>query len=205
MISVSLIDYGSGNLHSAARALAAAGAHVQIVQQAEQVHAAERLVLPGVGHFADCAQALRAPEGLIAALNEAVHQRGVPFFGICVGMQLMARAGFEDGETPGLGWIEGRVERLLRPRLRIPHVGWNEITVSAHPVLQGLGAAPHVYFTHSYAMVLDDARDEVATTDYGGAFTAAVAKDNLFGAQFHPEKSQAAGLQILSNFLKWTP
>ncbi|MBI1399896.1 imidazole glycerol phosphate synthase subunit HisH [Hyphomonas sp.] len=210
MSRVALIDYGSGNLHSCGRALvaAAAGAHdIQITARPDDLAAADRIVLPGVGHFADCAGALRAVPGMIEALEDAVLKRARPFLGICVGMQLMADLGLEDGETRGLGWIHGLVEGLVpAPGLPVPHVGWNELAFpDAHPVLAGLGAGTHAYFTHSYVFRPENEADVAAWCDYGSPFAAAVARDNLFGTQFHPEKSQKVGLALLGNFLNWTP
>lgn len=210
MTRVALIDYGSGNLHSCARALAAAAgdaAAIHVTARPEDILAAERIVLPGVGHFADCAGALRAIPGMVDALEEAVLRKGRPFLGICVGMQLMADMGLEDGETPGLGWVHGIVEALVpAPGLPVPHVGWNELMIPApHPVLAGLGDRPHAYFTHSYAFRPEDQGEVSAWTDYGAPLAAAIARDNLFGTQFHPEKSQRLGLTLLANFLEWTP
>ncbi len=212
MQTIALIDYGSGNIHSAARALRAAAdlaevsCEIELTDQPERLARADRIVLPGVGHFADCMAGLKARDGLVEALENEVIRGGKPFLGICVGMQLMADIGLEDGETAGLGWISGRVAPI-RPEggLAVPHMGWNEIRAyKPHPVLQGLGDLSHVYFVHSYAF--DSASDSTiaATTEYGQTIAAAVAKDNLFGTQFHPEKSQKAGLQLLANFVKWT-
>lgn len=210
---IALIDYGSGNLHSAERALRRAAVaakktrEIRVTSSPDAVINAERIVLPGVGHFADCAQNLRAVDGLVEALEEAVRQRGVPFFGICVGQQLLATRGLEDGETPGLDWVPGDVD-LIQPggEYRIPHMGWNELQLTrAHPVLRGLGDNPHVYFTHSYAFRDAAEADVAATTEYGETMIAAVARDNLFATQFHPEKSQATGLKILENFVLWDP
>jgi imidazole glycerol-phosphate synthase subunit HisH len=210
MSRVALIDYGSGNLHSCARALAAAAgsAHdIQITASPGGLAAADRIVLPGVGHFADCAGALRTIPGMVEALEAAVLDRQRPFLGICVGLQLMADVGLEDGETRGLGWIHGLVEAFEpAPGLPVPHVGWNEILLTGdHPVLAGLGPRSHAYFTHSYAFRPEDEAHVTAWCDYGAPFAAALARDNLFGTQFHPEKSQKLGLTILSNFLKWSP
>ena len=211
MSFVALIDYGSGNLHSAGRALreAAGGSHdIRITDKPEEISAADRIVLPGVGHFADCAAGLRAHQGVVEALKDAVIWQAKPFLGICVGMQLMAETGLEDGATTGLGWIGGDVARIIPgPGFRVPHMGWNGLTLlQAHPVLDGLGADPHVYFTHSYAMTPTNETDIAATVDYGtSTITAAVARGNMIGTQFHPEKSQRVGLKILSNFLTWTP
>ncbi len=220
--SVVIIDYGSGNVRSVRRALESAAAqaeltlHIQVTAEPAAIAKADRIVLPGVGHFADCAAGLDATPGARAAMTEAVRQRGVPFFGVCVGMQLLADVGREDVETAGLGWIHGAVERI-RPSLSrtgaalpVPHMGWNELTGCAdHPVLAGLGSksgdGAHVYFTHSYALSAQDASDVAAWCDYGGRFTAAVARGNIFGVQFHPEKSQQAGQRLLANFLRWKP
>ncbi|WP_084396285.1 imidazole glycerol phosphate synthase subunit HisH [Henriciella aquimarina] len=213
MAYLALIDYGSGNLHSAERALrtaaSASGAacEIHVTADADMVRRADRIVLPGVGHYADCAKGLRAVPGLEDALGEAVIDRAVPFFGICVGMQLMADRGLEDGETPGFGWIQGDVDRIkAAPGLPVPHMGWNGLQLHQdHPVLQGLGEDPHVYFTHSYAMQLKDNGDLAASTDYGAPITAVIARDNMVGTQFHPEKSQRVGLQMLANFMAWRP
>jgi len=213
MKTIALIDYDSGNLHSAARALRVAAneakktREIQITRDPDTIAYADRIVLPGVGHFADCAANLRKHDGLIEALEDAILKRGVPFFGICVGQQLLATNGLEDGETPGLNWIPGTVD-LIKPGAdyRIPHMGWNELTLTQdHPVLEGLGAEPHVYFTHSYAYMQIDETHVAARTHYGTSLVAAVARDNLFATQFHPEKSQKTGLKILSNFVLWQP
>lgn len=210
MTRVALIDYGSGNLHSCARALAEAAGDAGIVTvtaDPDVVARAERIVLPGVGHYADCAGALRAIDGMVEALEAAILGQGRPFLGICVGMQLMADMGLEDGETRGLGWIHGIVEGFeAAPGLPVPHVGWNELILPHnHPLLAGLGDNPHAYFTHSYAFRPENADEVAAWCDYGGVFAAAIARGNLFGTQFHPEKSQRVGLTLLANFLKWKP
>ena len=210
---IALIDYGSGNLHSAARALRVASNNarktreIRITADPSAIALADRIVLPGVGHFADCAHNLRARAGLVEALEEAVLNRGVPFFGICVGQQLLATRGLEDGETPGLNWIPGDIDRIQPgDGLAVPHMGWNAITLKqSHPLLANLGEDPHVYFTHSYAYRNPEDRDVAASTQYGEAIIAAVARDNIFATQFHPEKSQRVGLQILSNFVLWDP
>ena len=213
MKTIALIDYGSGNLHSAERALRAASMlaerkrEIRITSDPSMIAHAHRIVLPGVGHFADCAEHLRRHEGLVEALTEAVMKRGVPFLGICVGQQLLATRGLEDGETPGLDWIPGDVDRI-RPGggLAVPHMGWNGLQMRQdHPVLRDLGEYPHVYFTHSYAYRNPAASDIAATTEYGETLIAAVARDNIFATQFHPEKSQRVGLKILSNFILWDP
>lgn len=213
MKTIALIDYGSGNLHSAARALRVAAntakktREIRITSDPDAIAYADRIVLPGVGHFADCAQNLRAHDGLVDALKQAVIDRGVPFFGICVGQQLLATRGLEDGETPGLDWIPGDIDRITPGGgLAVPHMGWNALEFTQpHAVLEGLGDDPHVYFTHSYAYRNPAQTDIVATTQYGEPIIAAVARDNIFATQFHPEKSQRVGLQILSNFVLWDP
>jgi len=211
MQSVALIDYGSGNLRSAEKALvrAAAGtADIVVTHDPGVVARADRIVLPGVGAFAACMAALSERPGVIEALNTAVIDRGAPFLGICVGMQLMATRGLEFGETPGLGWIEADVRRIhpADPALKVPHMGWNTLErVSDLPMLAGAKAGEPVYFTHSFAMFPADAADVAAYVDHGGLFPAAVAHDNFAGVQFHPEKSQAAGLKLLADFLEWRP
>ncbi|MEM9669678.1 MAG: imidazole glycerol phosphate synthase subunit HisH [Pseudomonadota bacterium] len=210
---IALIDYGSGNLHSASRALRAAAntakktREIRLTSDPDALRHADRIVLPGVGHFADCMEKLNAKDGLLEALKEEVLGEGKPFLGICVGMQLMADLGREDGETEGLGWIGGTVEKI-RPtgNLPVPHMGWNELEIaSPHPLLDGLSKTPHVYFVHSYAFKTSDQAHSISHADYGGPITAAIARDNLFGTQFHPEKSQSTGLKILSNFVLWQP
>ena len=214
MTRLAIIDYGSGNVRSVRRALEAAalGAGVSLdadlTEDPDRIRRADRIVLPGVGHFADCAVGLASREGVTEALIEAVFRKGVPFLGVCVGMQLMANVGREDVETRGLGWIPGAVERL-KPNdasLPVPHMGWNVLTgMIEHPVLAGLGVEPHVYFVHSYALNAEKLSQVAARCDYGGPFVAAVARDNIFGTQFHPEKSQQAGQRLLANFLNWKP
>ena len=214
---VAIIDYGSGNLHSAAKAFERAAREegsplaVRVTAEPEAVRAAERIVLPGVGAFADCKQGLVAIPGMIEALEESVRQRGKPFLGICVGLQLMAERGLEHGATPGLGWIAGEV-RAIEPSdasLKIPHMGWNTLDIARkHALFEGIptGAAGlNAYFVHSYHFVTSGPETLVATTDYGGPVTAFVAKDNMAGSQFHPEKSQTLGLKLIANFLKWKP
>ena len=209
---VALIDYGSGNIASAAKALARAAGEtnqeISVTADPDRVRQADRIVLPGVGAFADCMNGLRGVPGLVDALEESVIKKGKPFLGICVGMQLMARDGREFGVHKGLGWIDGEVVPMLPtdPTLKIPHMGWNEIsTVRDHPVLAGIGKGSHAYFVHSFEMKPESKNDLLATTDYGGAVTAAVGRANMIGTQFHPEKSQAVGLRLLSNFLVWSP
>ena len=211
MKSVALIDYGSGNLRSAEKALvrAAGGtAAIVVTNDPETIRAADAVVLPGVGAFAACMAALSERTGVIEAMNEAVGGRGVPFLGICVGMQLMATRGLEFGVTPGLGWIEADVRRIAPadPSLKVPHMGWNSLEdVTDLPILAGLKGGAPVYFTHSFAMFPEDSAHVAAYVDHGGRFPAAVARDNLAGVQFHPEKSQAAGLRLLADFLEWRP
>ncbi len=211
MQRVALIDYGSGNLRSAEKALIrAAGGRADIVvtNNPDVVAKADRVVLPGVGAFAACMAALSERAGVIEAMTTAVVDRGAPFLGICVGMQLMASRGLEFRITPGLGWIEGDV-KVITPQgagLKVPHMGWTTLErVSDLPLLAGPAAGEPVYFTHSFAMFPDDDRDVAAWVDHGGAFPAAVARGNLAGVQFHPEKSQATGLKLLSDFLEWRP
>ena len=209
MQRVALIDYGSGNLRSAEKALVrAADGHADIVvtHDPDIVAAADRIVLPGVGAFASCMNALSARDGVVEAMTAAVRQRGVPFLGICVGMQLLASRGLEFGVTPGLGWISGDVQRITvdDPRLKVPHMGWNTLTgVSDLAMLAGAKAGAPVYFTHSFAMFPEDPADVAAWVEHGGRFAAVVARDNLVGVQFHPEKSQATGLRLLADFLEW--
>jgi glutamine amidotransferase len=212
MQSVALIDYGSGNLRSAEKALVKAAdgrAGIIVTHDPETVANADRVVLPGVGAFAACMEALSARPGLIEAMNEAVHRRGAPFLGVCVGMQLMASRGLEFGETAGLGWIEGEVRKLepADPHAKVPHMGWNALTAvrADQPVVGPLASGDPVYFTHSFAIWPKDEADVAAFVDHGGRFPAAVARGNLAGVQFHPEKSQASGLSLLARFLEWRP
>jgi len=212
MASVALIDYGSGNLASAAKALARAAADTkhEIVVTADpaDVKAAERVVLPGVGAFADCMRGLSAVPGMVPMLREKVLKEGAPFLGICVGMQLLATVGKEFGEHLGLGWIAGEVVKIAPadPALKIPHMGWNELKIlQRHKLLDGIESGAHAYFVHSYQFVPALPDDLIATTDYGGPLTAMIGNENIAGTQFHPEKSQATGLKLLSNFLKWKP
>jgi len=216
-VSVAIVDYGSGNLHSAAKAFERA-AHdagldqpIVVTDDPAVVARADRVVLPGVGAFADCRRGLDAVDGMVAALEDAVRQRGRPFFGICVGMQLLAERGREYQVTEGLGWIAGEVDRIVPkdPDLKIPHMGWNTLNVArSHPLLGDLALGPqglHAYFVHSYQLKPTDRADLVADADYGGAVTAIVARDNIVGTQFHPEKSQRLGLALIANFLQWKP
>lgn len=213
-MKIAVVDYGAGNIRSAVRAFehvagqVGIAAKVEVVTTPEAILAADRIVLPGDGAFADCIGALRSRTAMEAALEEAVRKRGRPFFGICVGMQLLATRGLEYGEHAGLGWIAGDVERITPsdPRLKVPHMGWNELRLNRpHPVTAGLPAGAHAYFIHSYHLV-PKAHDAVlAEADHGGPIVAVVAQDNVFGTQFHPEKSQATGLKMIANFLQWAP
>jgi len=216
-VSVAIIDYGSGNLHSAAKAFERAARALEqpqtitVTRDPEIVYRADRIVLPGVGAFADCRKGLDALDGMVEAMTQAVRDKARPFFGICVGMQLMATQGKEHVTTPGLNWIAGDVEKIA-PRdesLKIPHMGWNTLDlVREHAVLAGLPlgeAGRHAYFVHSYHLAAANENDVVARADYGGPLTAIVAKDTAIGTQFHPEKSQRFGLALIANFLKWKP
>jgi len=216
-MTVAVIDYGSGNLHSAAKALERAAREaggnetIAVTNNPDEVRKADRIVLPGVGAFADCKRGLDAVPDMVAATTEAVRERGRPFFGICVGMQLLAERGLENKVTEGLGWMRGEVDRIA-PKdktLKIPHMGWNTLKEKRpHPLLKGieLGAKGlHAYFVHSYQFNPADKSDLVADADYGGPVTAMVARDNVAGTQFHPEKSQKLGLALLANFLRWKP
>ncbi len=215
--SVAIIDYGSGNLHSAAKAFERAAAEagiastIHVTSDTALVRAADRIVLPGVGAFADCRAGLDAVPGMVETLEETVRGKGRPFLGICVGMQLLASRGLEHSITEGLGWIPGDVA-LIEPRdesLKIPHMGWNTLHKQEdHPLLAGIETGPqglHAYFVHSYALVAERPQDVVALTDHGGPVTAMVAHGNIAGTQFHPEKSQTLGLKLIANFLGWTP
>ncbi len=214
-MSVVLIDYGSGNLRSAAKAFeravaeGALGMRVTVTADPEQVRRAERIVLPGVGAFADCKRGLDALPGMSEALAEQVLQRGKPFLGICVGMQLMASWGREHGDHRGLGWIPGAVVPLqpTDPALKVPHMGWNDLVFrpGSHALLAGLHPGQHSYFVHSYHFAAERTEHVLATVEYGGPLTALVGRDNLVGTQFHPEKSQATGLAVIGNFLRWRP
>ena len=210
---VVVVDYGSGNLASASRALALAAsrlglsAEVSITADPVAVAAADRIVLPGQGAFADCARGLAGAGGLREAVVRAT-EAGTPFLGICVGMQLMARRGLEHEVTAGLGWIEGEIAAMTPPAaLRLPQMGWNELvfTPGSHPLLEGLVPGDHAYFVHSYALAGGRADECIATTEYGGPVVAMVARGNRAGTQFHVEKSQEVGLRILANFLLWSP
>ena len=207
-----LIDYGSGNLRSAEKALGRAaqtlggGHEVVVTDRPDQIADADRIVLPGVGAFSACMEALNARPGLIEAMTQAVRTRGRPFLGVCVGMQLLADRGLEFGAHDGLGWISGEVRRLQAGdgALKVPHVGWNDVAAGPHSLFAG-AASPQMYFTHSFVFHAADPQSVIARTDYGCAFAAAVAKDNVAGVQFHPEKSQGAGLALIARFLEWRP
>ena len=216
-MSVAIVDYGSGNLHSAAKAFERAArdsGHDQpilVTSKPEDVARADRIVLPGVGAFADCRRGLDAIPGMIEALEQSVRKNGRPFFGICVGMQLMAERGLEYKVTPGLGWIAGEVGRITPSdaSLKIPHMGWNTLDMrKVHPLLDEIPLGSdglHAYFVHSFELKPANASDLVAQADYGGPLTAIVGRDNMVGTQFHPEKSQRLGLRLIANFLKWKP
>jgi glutamine amidotransferase len=211
MQRVALIDYGSGNLRSAEKALARVAdgaAEIRVTSDPAAIAAADRVVLPGVGAFAACMAALEARDGVIEAITEAVKAKGRPFLGICVGMQLLATRGLEFGETAGLGWVPGDVRKLepADPAIKIPHMGWNALVeVADHPLFAPLRNGEAVYFTHSFAIFPDEPGDVAAWVEHGGRFPAAVARGNVAGVQFHPEKSQKPGLALLSRFLEWRP
>ena len=208
-----LIDYESGNLHSAQKAFERMsrevnGGEIIVTSDADVIAAADRIVLPGDGAFPACMSALTASTGVLQALKEGVETRGVPFLGICVGMQLLAENGLEYEDTAGLGWIGGTVEHIdpADATLKVPHMGWNDLVVEqSHPVLEGVKTGDHAYFVHSYQFHVSDPQTRLAHCDYGGDITAIVGRDNIIGTQFHPEKSQAPGLRLIANFLKWAP
>ena len=214
---VAIIDYGSGNLRSATKAFERAAreagieAEIDLTDKAERVATADRIVLPGVGAYADCRRGLDAVDGMVDAMTEAVEAKGRPFFGICVGMQLMSSRGLEKTVTNGLGWIPGDVTLMTPtdPDLKIPQMGWNTLTLSRpHPLFDGIATGPaglHAYFVHSYHLAAENPEDVIATADYGGPVTAFVARGNKAGSQFHPEKSQTLGLARITNFLRWKP
>ena len=216
-MSVAIVDYGSGNLHSAAKAFERAAresgmnGRIVLTSDPDEVSRADRIVLPGVGAFAECRRGLESLPGMVNALNEAVLSRGRPFLGICVGMQLMAERGREYQVTQGLGWIAGEVDRLVPsdPSLKIPHMGWNTLhQCRSHPLLENIPLGPqglHAYFVHSYQLLPARSSDLIAEAEYGGSVTAVVAHGNAAGTQFHPEKSQRLGLRLIVNFLKWRP
>ncbi len=204
--AIALIDYGAGNLHSVHNALMAAGAeHVAVTADPDLVLGARRIVLPGVGSFRACYEGLTGIPGMVEALEERVLKKGVPFLGICVGMQLLATRGLEFGETPGLGWIEGEVKLIERtdPEIKVPHMGWNDVRLTPHHGDHDLLEEGEAYFLHSYHFQPDDGLDIAAMTDHGGGLVAAVARNNIVGVQFHPEKSQRFGLDLLARFLEW--
>ncbi len=211
---VAIIDYGSGNLRSATKAFeraareAGINAEIDLTDKAERVAGADRVVLPGVGAYADCRRGLDAVPGMVEALRETVEAKARPFLGICVGMQLMSSRGLEKTTTEGLGWIRGDVVAMTPddPALKIPQIGWNTLTRRyAHPLFDGIPETLHAYFVHSYHLAAENPDAVVATVDYGGPMTAFVASGNKAGAQFHPEKSQALGLSLITNFLRWKP
>jgi imidazole glycerol-phosphate synthase subunit HisH len=216
-VSVAIVDYGSGNLHSAAKAFERAAREsgfeqrIAVTSDPNVVIRADRIVLPGVGAFADCRRGLDEIPGMVDALEQSVRKNGKPFFGICVGMQLMAERGREYKVTPGLGWIAGEVDRITSssPDLKIPHMGWNTLNVLRdHPLLAGISVGTkglHAYFVHSYELKTAKRDDLIAQADYGGPLTAVVGRENMVGTQFHPEKSQRLGLALIANFLKWAP
>ena len=207
-----IVDYGSGNLRSAEKAfqrmaLETDGGEITVTDDPDRVAMSDRIVLPGVGAFADCMRGLLAVDGMLEAIEQKV-TAGTPFLGICVGMQLMAARGLEFGETPGFDWIGGDVTRLTPadPTLKIPHMGWNDLVqIADHPVLSGIQPGDHAYFVHSYHMAVSDPAHRMATVSYGQTVTAAIGRDNIFGTQFHPEKSQVTGLRLIANFLGWKP
>ena len=208
-----IIDYESGNLHSAHKAFERMAREmdagdVVVTADADVVSRADRIVLPGDGAFPACMAALKGAGGLHDAMIEAVEKRGRPFLGICVGMQLMASIGREYEDTPGLGWIAGEVTRITPsdPALKVPHMGWNDLVIDHnHPVFAGLKTGDHAYFVHSYHMMVDNAAERLAHVDYGGDVTAIIGRDTMLGMQFHPEKSQQTGLRLIANFLRWNP
>ena len=216
-MTVAIVDYGSGNLHSAAKAFeraareAAPDGSIIVTSDPDAVRRATRIVLPGVGAFADCRRGLDAVPGMLEALEESVRGRGKPFFGICVGMQLMAERGREYEVTNGLGWIAGEVDKIAPAdaSLKIPHMGWNTLEArKTHPLFEGIALGPqgaHAYFVHSYQLKPKNQGDLLAETDYGGPITAVIGRDNMVGTQFHPEKSQRLGRALIANFLKWEP
>jgi imidazole glycerol-phosphate synthase subunit HisH len=218
-MNIVIVDYGSGNLHSAAKAFerAAAGSNgpkIEVSADPRAVAAADGIVLPGVGAFADCMAGVMRVPGMVEALTRAVCEQGRPFLGICVGMQLLAERGYEHGTHRGLGWIAGEVHRLEPQQptppaapLKLPHMGWNDLALRApsHPLLTGISDGDHAYFVHSFSLRPSTPSDIAVTAEYGGTLTAMVAHGNIAGTQFHPEKSQATGLRLISNFLGWRP
>lgn len=212
-MTTALVDYDSGNLHSAQKAFermadeTGAGA-VVVTSDPDVVARADRIVLPGDGAFPHCRAELFARSGLAEAIEEAVIKQARPFLGICVGMQMMATTGHEYEKTPGFGWIGGDIRKIepSDPALKVPHMGWNDLVIDhPHPVLNGLATGDHAYFVHSYAMDVTNPAERLAHVDYGGAVTAIIGRDTMIGTQFHPEKSQDAGLRLIGNFLSWAP
>lgn len=203
-MTLAIIDYGSGNLRSVAKAFehVAEGKKILVTSQASDLATASHIVLPGVGAYGDCMRGLHSLSGMIEALNEQILQKQKKFLGICVGMQMMFERGLEHGEHQGLRWLKGQVIKLDAPSLKIPHMGWNNLTIRCeHPMMRGINNGEHVYFVHSYHAQCANPSDILAMTDYGGDIAAIVGRDNMVGVQFHPEKSQQAGLRILSNFI----
>ena len=212
-MTTALVDYDSGNLHSAQKAFELMAAElgtgpIIVTADPDVVARADRIVLPGDGAFPHCQAQLYAQSGLAEAITDAVTRRAVPFFGICVGMQMLASTGHEYAETAGFGWIPGDIRKITPndPAMKIPHMGWNDLVIDhPHPVLEGIATGEHAYFVHSYAMQVADPAHRLAHVDYGGDVTAIIGRDNIIGTQFHPEKSQTAGLRIIGNFLTWRP
>jgi len=212
-LNIAIVDYGSGNLHSAHKAFERAArnheisAQVHVSADADFVSRADYVVLPGVGAFADCRRGLDAVDGMVEALDYVVHSKGRPFLGICVGMQLLATRGLEYETTSGLDWIKGDVVAITPddPSLKIPHMGWNNLDRGSHVLLEKIPTGQHAYFVHSYQMQVRNENECVATVDYGGPLTAIVARGNIIGTQFHPEKSQSLGLKFIANYLRWRP
>ena len=213
MSLTALVDYDSGNLHSAQKAFERMAAEagtgtVVVTSEPDVVAKADRIVLPGDGAFPSCRAALHAVDGLAQAITEAVERDGKPFLGICVGMQMLTTVGHEYEETPGFGWIDGEIVKIepTEAGLKVPHMGWNDLVLEGeHPVLDGISAGDHAYFVHSYHMKVTNPAERLAHVDYGGDITAIVGRDNVIGTQFHPEKSQAVGLRLIANFLNWKP
>ena len=207
---VALVYYDSGNLHSAEKAFQLmgrdAGAEVVVTSDPDVAARADRIVLPGDGAFPACRTALGEVDGMAEAIQDAVITRGVPFMGICVGMQMLATTGHEYRETPGLNWIGGEIRAIAAPNLKVPHMGWNDLVIDhPHPVLEGIATGDHAYFVHSWQFQVTDPAHLLAHVEYGGPVTAVVGRDNIIGTQFHPEKSQQIGLRLIANFLRWNP
>ena len=212
-MTTALVDYDSGNLHSAQKAFERMAAEVGsgsiiVTSDPDVVAKADRIVLPGDGAFPHCRAELFARSGLAEAIVEAVTVRARPFFGICVGMQMMATTGHEYEEMPGFDWVAGDIRKIMPadPTLKVPHMGWNDLIIDhPHPVLEGIATGDHAYFVHSYAMDVTNPAERLAHVDYAGDVTAIIGRDTMIGTQFHPEKSQDAGLRMIGNFLRWTP